>query len=35
MYVVIKKIVFIKKKIKEYLKDGNCMILNILVLNIY
>lgn len=34
MYVVIKKIVFIKK-IKEYLKDGNCMILNIFVLNIY
>lgn len=34
MHVVIKKTVFIKKT-KEYLKDGNCMISNILVLNIH
>lgn len=34
MYVVIKNCIY-KKKIKEYLKDGNCMILNIFVLNIY
>lgn len=34
MHVVIKKTVFIKKT-KEYLKDGNCMTSNILVLNIH